>query len=541
MGRARKRPKLEEGEVSSSDDDCIIIDAPVNFKKGRESTPKAAQGPSHHLSTSKPNTASYPFCGECCRYFLTDTEKEKHNSKWHYRNLCHACDEGFPTQAELQQHKAAHAKNPLCCIGCEKRFNCYSGMMKHLEHGSCESACTGRLIRSAVATHRAHFHRLSTRNIDLQCPACDMKCPRMSTLLSHFEKRACTLRNWIEETGWSDFLIALKEFIEENKASALYCPVCRKSFETEVKLSKHLRTKHEHTYCCACKTHFASPAKKQKHVMSGLPVKSGTFLCDHCDPKVRFGSEKELCDHLWLDHMACGPCGQVFKTAALKKKHDAEAHNRCALCYRFFKSSAELKQHRETHNVEPRVVESPVVEPSVYDPSARDFSVPKYAYLAAHPEAQFGYIATSALVLDTSITSESRILLLQRAASDDDPNMWEPPGGACDDEDESILSAAARELREEAGLEAKWIGGPVGEPHFFTLDDGKRVCQFNFLVKVDLNSQDVKLSPEEHQRFVWASESEVRERKAGDIDLEFTRDEVQQTVLAAFQYAKDIK
>ncbi|KAF5598118.1 NUDIX hydrolase domain-containing protein [Fusarium pseudoanthophilum] len=176
-----------------------------------------------------------------------------------------------------------------------------------------------------------------------------------------------------------------------------------------------------------------------------------------------------------------------------------------------------------------------------FDSSSAEFSVSKQAYLAAHPEAQFGYIATSALVLDTSIASEPRILLLQRAASDDDPNKWEPPGGACDDEDESVLSAAARELREEAGLEAKWIGGPVGEPHFFTLDDGKRVCQFNFLIKADLSLKDVKLSPDEHQRFVWASESEVRQRKAGDIDLDFTRDEVQRTLLAAFQYVRDAK
>ncbi|KAF5971172.1 zinc finger BTB domain-containing protein [Fusarium bulbicola] len=216
MERARKRVKLEEGEVLSSDDDCIIVDAPV--KKAPES-PKLAQGHSHHLSSLKTNTAPDPFCSECCRYFPSDAEKEKHNSKWHYRNLCHECDEGFPTQAELKQ------------------------------------------------------------------------------------------------------------------------------------------------------THFASPAKKQKHVMSGLPVKPGTFLCDHCDPKVLFESEKELCTHLWLDHMACGPCGQVFETAVLKKKHDAEAHNRCAVCYRFFKSSAELKQHRGAHQVEPSVIEPPVVEPPVVEPS----------------------------------------------------------------------------------------------------------------------------------------------------------------------------
>ncbi|KAF4439434.1 zinc finger protein [Fusarium acutatum] len=139
--------------------------------------------------------------------------------------------------------------------------------------------------------------------------------------------KTCTLRNWIEETGWRDFLVAVKGSIEKNKASTFYCNVCRKNFEEEVTLSKHLKGKHKHTYCCVCKTHFASPAKKQKHVMSSLSAKPGTFFCDHCDPKIRFGSEKELCDHLWLEHMACGPCGQVFETAELKKKHDAEAHN----------------------------------------------------------------------------------------------------------------------------------------------------------------------------------------------------------------------
>jgi hypothetical protein len=42
--------------------------------------------------------------------------------------------------------------------------------------------------------------------------------------------------------------------------------------------------------------------------------------------------------------MVCGPCGQVFETAELKKKHDVKAHNRCSVCYRFFVSTAELQQ-----------------------------------------------------------------------------------------------------------------------------------------------------------------------------------------------------
>ncbi|KAI1030955.1 hypothetical protein LB504_000244 [Fusarium proliferatum] len=82
--------------------------------------------------------------------------------------------------------------------------------------------------------------------------------------------------------------------------------------------------------------------------MSNLSAKPGTFFCDHCDPKVRFASEKELCDHLWLDHMACGHCGRVFETFELKKQHDTEAHNRCAVCYRFF-VSMNMEIRKEVH------------------------------------------------------------------------------------------------------------------------------------------------------------------------------------------------
>lgn len=175
-----------------------------------------------------------------------------------------------------------------------------------------------------------------------------------------------------------------------------------------------------------------------------------------------------------------------------------------------------------------------------HDPSAADFTVSKASYLAARPGVTFGYIATTILVLDTSTPSNPRILLLQRAASDEDPNRWEPPGGACDDDDESILHAAARELQEEAGLEVTWIGGPVGDPHFFSLDNGGRVCRFTFATPVSADAAGspptVTLNPREHQRFVWATEAEVRAKKAGGFDLEFTAEEVERLVIQAFEF-----
>ncbi|KAI0141651.1 NUDIX hydrolase domain-like protein [Xylariaceae sp. FL1272] len=172
-----------------------------------------------------------------------------------------------------------------------------------------------------------------------------------------------------------------------------------------------------------------------------------------------------------------------------------------------------------------------------YDPSLAKFATSKQSYLAAHPDAPFDYIATSVLVIDMTATTGTRVLLLQRAASDEDPNKWEPAGGACDDDDETILHAAARELWEEAGLRATRFDRLVGDPHLFTLSDGKRVCQFNFAIRVDSESEPllrVMLNPEEHQQFVWATEGEVKAKKVDGMNLDFTREEVERTVALAF-------
>jgi 8-oxo-dGTP pyrophosphatase MutT (NUDIX family) len=174
-----------------------------------------------------------------------------------------------------------------------------------------------------------------------------------------------------------------------------------------------------------------------------------------------------------------------------------------------------------------------------YHPSVAEFAVSKYAYLNARPDASFGYIATSSLVLDTRDPSNHRVLLLQRAADDeDDPNKWEPPGGACDDDDESILYGAARELWEEAGLQVAQFTGQVGEPYFFTLNDGKRICRFKFVANVKGDSKTaftVRLNPREHQRFVWATVEEFEARKVDEIRLDFTSEDVYHTVLQAFK------
>lgn len=138
-----------------------------------------------------------------------------------------------------------------------------------------------------------------------------------------------------------------------------------------------------------------------------------------------------------------------------------------------------------------------------------------------------------------------RILLIQRSASDTMPHRWEIPGGGCDESDESILHGVARELKEEAGLVPHTIGPLVGQGYVFELGKNRFTRKLNFIVEIDAPSVgsdgdevDVKLDPDEHEAFIWASEKEVREGKVGDLNLIFTSQPQRDVLLEAFDIRK---
>lgn len=118
------------------------------------------------------------------------------------------------------------------------------------------------------------------------------------------------------------------------------------------------------------------------------------------------------------------------------------------------------------------------------------------------------------------------------------------PGGAADNEDPTIFHAAARELHEESGLIAKRFThvvtqGADQEPGevFRNRTKTKVFIRFTFHVEVE-DCADVKLDPNEHQDFVWASEEEIRRQQIGDRQLSITRWTVQALFLEAFRLRK---
>lgn len=132
------------------------------------------------------------------------------------------------------------------------------------------------------------------------------------------------------------------------------------------------------------------------------------------------------------------------------------------------------------------------------------------------------------------------------------PDLWEIPGGAVD-EGETLLAGAAREVLEESGLVAKKIvkllvhdkiaGGREGVEggYLFHTSRGLKVVKFTFVVEVE-DSSALKLTPEEHQDYVWATEEECRAKKVvrggqegkGDVDLVFTSVAQEAAIFKAF-------
>ncbi|CCC14433.1 unnamed protein product [Sordaria macrospora k-hell] len=183
--------------------------------------------------------------------------------------------------------------------------------------------------------------------------------------------------------------------------------------------------------------------------------------------------------------------------------------------------------------------------PAPPPPGGFTFTVSPSASHLAHPTSHFlstplkGTIrpqglAGGALVFSRSASdSLDRILLLQRAPHDSMPLRWEIPGGAIDPEDESFLHGVAREMWEEAGLVPKRMVCQVGDetkPHVFLTRSGKVVLKISVEVEVDEGCgvkeegnggveklegkwkglPKVVVDPNEHVRFVWATEEECR-------------------------------
>ncbi|KAL2840886.1 NUDIX hydrolase domain-like protein [Aspergillus pseudoustus] len=184
-------------------------------------------------------------------------------------------------------------------------------------------------------------------------------------------------------------------------------------------------------------------------------------------------------------------------------------------------------------------------------PHLEEFNLPFPAFRAKKP--QYTHFIGGGLIFSRSPNlprgsdrpleddNNIRILLLQRALHDAYPGAWEGPGGSCEYDDESLLYGVAREVFEECGLRVSRFVELVATDEWVKLkpDEVVKAKKYTFLVEIEegkpavsVNGDGVpadklpdgtidsglarrwedlvKLDPEEHRDFEWATEEEVR-------------------------------
>ncbi|MFA5753835.1 MAG: NUDIX hydrolase [Patescibacteria group bacterium] len=108
------------------------------------------------------------------------------------------------------------------------------------------------------------------------------------------------------------------------------------------------------------------------------------------------------------------------------------------------------------------------------------------------------------LVVGAVIRRGNKFLLLKRISSDFMGGLVELPSGTVDI-GEDLLTALAREVREETGLVVNVILVYLGS-FDYTSSSGDRTRQFNFLVET--MPGEVKLEPTEHQAYYFVALSD---------------------------------
>ncbi len=171
----------------------------------------------------------------------------------------------------------------------------------------------------------------------------------------------------------------------------------------------------------------------------------------------------------------------------------------------------------------------------VIDQSVESFADSQEAYLQRNP--QYDALIVGAMVYNPA----GKLLLIQRASHDYMGSLWEVPGGAVDAADATVLDGLARELREETGLVLRRVIRPVrcgreAEGAVFSTRRGTSLCKFTFEVEVD--EGDVRLDPNEHEAFLWASGDEFKAGRVGGVDTPFTSKLQVATIFEGFRVRK---
>ena len=259
---------------------------------------------------------------------------------------CDLCPKSYFTNSSLSNHKVANHQDskgtPFKCSGCFRTFRTAKVRDHHsstcLKDGkSKKEAFECRLCnkmfgyKNNLTAHQRSAHGLESKKVlEYNCKHCKEVIKGKLRLSKHII------------TAHPD-------------VSGELCDLCGKSFQTEVKLLRHVlvhKSRERNLHCSFCPKKFFRKDILQVHEK----VHTNPIICKKCGKK--FPEERYLESHMLL-HMEkthnCMYCSKSFLNTELLAKHykehsDSSPHN-CNFCPKGFQTKLELKKHKsEDHS-----------------------------------------------------------------------------------------------------------------------------------------------------------------------------------------------
>ena len=259
---------------------------------------------------------------------------------------CDLCPKSYFTNSSLSNHKVASHQDskgtPFKCSGCFRTFRTAKVRDHHsstcLKDGkSKKEAFECRLCnkmfgyKNNLTAHQRSAHGLESKKVlEYSCKHCKEVIKGKLRLSKHII------------TAHPD-------------VSGELCDLCGKSFQTEVKLLRHVlvhKSRERNLHCSFCPKKFFRKDILQVHEK----VHTNPIICKKCGKK--FPEERYLESHMLL-HMEkthnCMYCSKSFLNTELLAKHykehsDSSPHN-CNFCPKGFQTKLELKKHKsEDHS-----------------------------------------------------------------------------------------------------------------------------------------------------------------------------------------------
>ncbi|KAJ6280849.1 hypothetical protein J3E71DRAFT_392137 [Bipolaris maydis] len=154
-------------------------------------------------------SARHHICDVCQLDGSSYDELVQHNRSTLHRIMCDGCDDdgwwipdsqAYKDHLRNDNHKLVHLKPSVECYGCTRSFTTYSGMIIHLESGTCTSGINILdLNKSAPMCYQWQKFLDEEYQYDgavylFRSPECDTTFPKLSGLFQHVGSGSCEQR-----------------------------------------------------------------------------------------------------------------------------------------------------------------------------------------------------------------------------------------------------------------------------------------------------------------------------------------------------------